>query len=88
MDAGVILVVILLIGSAGWVVWVRVTSNRRARESGSAAADVVGADGDPQPQGAPEPPGRLSLEAPAPTGARARATRAQRTSPRAGRRRS
>jgi len=87
MDAGVVLVAILLIGSAGWVAWLTVTSKRREHESGKTAADTVGADGGPQPLGAPEPPGRLPLEAPAPTGARARATRAERTSPRAGRRR-
>ena len=85
MDAGVVLVAILLIGSAGWVVWLTVTSKRRARESGNTAADAVGAAGGPQALGAPEPPDRLPLEAPAPTGARA--TRAERSSPRAGRRR-
>jgi hypothetical protein len=87
MDAGVVLVVILLIGSAGWLVWVSVTSNRRTRESGNTAADGGGADRSPQPLGASEPPGRLPLGAPDPTGARARATRSERTSPRAGRRR-
>lgn len=86
MDAGQVLVAILLIGCAGWIVWARVTSNRRARESGSPVADSVGTDGGPQLAGPPDPGRDVPPEGSAPTGARASAPSRGRTAPRAGRR--
>lgn len=86
MDAGDVLMAIILIGCAGWVIWITVTSNRRARESGNAAADAGGADGDPQLPGAPDPLRGAPPEVPTRTGARASAPSTGRTSLRAGRR--
>jgi len=86
VDAGDVLMAIVLIGCAGWIVWVTVTSKRRARESGNKEEAVV-ADGGPQPPGVPEPPRPVPPEGPPPTGRRARGTRAGRTSPPAGHRR-
>ena len=86
MDAGHVLVAILLIGCAGWIVWVRVTSNRRAGEMGSAVADSVGTDAGPQLAGPPDPGRGVPPEVSAPTGARASMPGRGRTSPRAGRR--
>jgi hypothetical protein len=84
MDAGDVLMAILLIVCAGWIVWATVTSNRRAHESGNTVADAAEADGGPQPKA---PPSDVPPETPAPTEPRASVPSTGRTSPQTGHRR-
>jgi hypothetical protein len=86
METDHIVMAILLIGCAGWIAWVTITSKRRARESGNAVADAAGDDGDPRLSGAPDSPGGVPTGVVAPEGARASAPPPRRTPLRAKRR--
>lgn len=86
MDAGDVLMVTVLIVGAGWIVWATVTSNRRARESETAAVDAAGVDGGARLPNSPDPARGVRLDGSTPTGQHASPPSATRSVPRSGRR--